>query len=481
MKSWALNLTCVFLAFVSYSQKENTYLSKPELNQLISRKLSTLVTGNNTGTFISNYASFDPIDGSFSFKGAFPLNRDTTRAQISFLTFKITGDLISQSYTALFNNSVLNTGVSLESQYHFRWKRSVPLERHFSTKEAELQLQKAYLDAVYEKDYQEALQMPEQLKRERAVLEQKNKFTVFELAAKRKAVDSLRQITKTTVLDGTTYPNLKVVTDTLSKLEAEVKTVEKDSVVRKLKIDSINLVLARPQDFVAIKTNALIENHDKYKDSILKAATVTALAFDWWTITAGASKKNYYTYDMKLPFSSQIEEKELPTLKFGIAWNYYKEQSFPKRIFFLNIGVLHYKDNNTAILSTKEIIDEKAVKNDAGDTTRKITKKYNAYTDPIIEQRLWNLYTNLYFLSPGHSSGFHLFPSVELGDESSALTNIGVGYLISFKNEKKDAHVINAEGYVQFNDLFNQQEKKLRFWKRNEIGIRFTFPFSFFN
>jgi len=482
MRNGLLFFLSVFLALPVFAQQQwqDTLLNKEELNLIINRKLGKLVTGNTTGSFISNYASFDPVAGSFSFKGSFPVNQDSTKARISFLSFKINGDLISDSYSALFQNSKLNTGVTLEGQYHFRRERSFQVEKHLSTDELQFNLQKALLDSVYDQQIEDAYSLEEQIHTNSRDLQQLNLLAGYELQRKRQLIDSLAHALSTQTPSLANWETLKRNADSLVKLRVELNKGMDDSISRKRKMDSLHILLLRPRDAIALNTNVITVKYNKMLDSLRSAIALTATKFDWWTLTAAVSRKKYYTYSKTLPFSEQIQPGELTTLRLGVAWNFYKESSFPKKVFYMNVGVQRYKDNNTAQLSTTEIVDARAEKNAAGDTTRTVTRKYNAYTDSIMVSSLWDAYMNFYFLSPGRNSGFHLFPSVDLYDDEGAVANLGVGYLISFVNSKKDSPVINVEAYVQFTDLFNKLEGKPKFWNRNEIGIRLTLPLSFF-
>jgi hypothetical protein len=140
---------------------------------------------------------------------------------------------------------------------------------------------------------------------------------------------------------------------------------------------------------------------------------------------------------------------------------------------------LRSKDNNASLFSTTDINQEVAVKNAGGDTTSKITKKYSVYTDPITEAKSWSLFLNFYLISLNNSTALHIYPTYNIFDEGKNNFNTGIGYVISLKNSKKDAPVINAEGYVEFQDVFNELNSASPFIKRNEIGIRFTLPFNF--
>jgi hypothetical protein len=68
---------------------------------------------------IGNYASLDPAAGSFTFKGSLPVGKDSS-PHLSYLSIAVGGDLISDSYAALFTNSKVNTNATVEAQWHVR-------------------------------------------------------------------------------------------------------------------------------------------------------------------------------------------------------------------------------------------------------------------------------------------------------------------------------------------------------------------------
>lgn len=119
--------------------------------------------------------------------------------------------------------------------------------------------------------------------------------------------------------------------------------------------------------------------------------------------------------------------------------------------------------------------------NGIADTTRTVTKKYNAYTDPITDTEAWKFYANFYYLFGTRPFGFHIYPEINFQDDKLTLVHLGLGYVVSFMNTKKDQPTVNAEAYVKFQDVFNQlQSDKKNFWNRNEIGINFSFPINLF-
>ena len=56
-----------------------------------------------------------------------------------------------------------------------------------------------------------------------------------------------------------------------------------------------------------------------------------------------------------------------------------------------------------------------------------------------------------------------------------------LAFFVSFKNSKEENAVVNAELYYNFVDLFRTVDTELKFFERNNFGIRFSFPITFKN
>jgi hypothetical protein len=54
----------------------NINLSRDGISKIVNKKMSSLVTGSSTGSSPISFASFDPSDGSFIFKGTLPLTSE---------------------------------------------------------------------------------------------------------------------------------------------------------------------------------------------------------------------------------------------------------------------------------------------------------------------------------------------------------------------------------------------------------------------
>lgn len=484
MKRIVIVSACLFFChYVLGQQIEKIYLSREGLNFLVNSKLTSIVSGQPTGTAVANFASLEPVNGTFTFKGSVPLTKKTGPSRFAYLALRLEGDLISESYAALFTNSVLNTSIVADLQVHFRFTKDIKRYNYLATDAATLDLQKTMLTNERTRTLAKALTESNWTNHIAGELAH-NQFNLDVLRFK---IDDnvTKQTGKASIITtemAKLTPDAQVIKTTseeLAKLEVEegnFRTEEKKFVKA---IDSLSIVQS---DLAAFRLKYINGTNKKTVDSIEKLeqnATLTGVRLTWFTFITGGSKRNFYLYNESLPFSNQIEKKEFNTFRIGLSMNFYDERSFPKKAFYGNIGFVRYKDNNIKLLSTMEVAQTKVVKNSTGDTTRNISKKYNCYTDPITESTVWNIFSNAYFIHSSKSMALHLFPNIELIAHAKNLTNLGVGYVMSFKTEKKERPVVNAEAYIKFVDLFNNLDNRPRFWNRNEIGINFTLPFNF--
>lgn len=459
--------------------KKTLYLSKNGFNRLVNKSFSGIVSGQSTGTTIANYASLDPTNGSVMFKGSIPITLNKDSARFSFLTFKLSGDLISDNYTVLFNNSVKNTNTVFEAQYHIRFRKGVKV-RYLGSDEIILNYKRERIESEREKSIKNLFSDSARLCIQRNLNSIKLYIKQKELE---KSKDQYEKIDLS--LKNVFYTNkansqeIKRLYDTLAIVQKSTEALAKEVSSISIKIDSMDYAIDNSFLLRQNSKGKLINRYKKEIQNLESNAPYTAIQYSWFSFTGGFSRKNYYTFDASSSFGDQIAKNDLTTAKAGITFNFYHEKSFPRKIMLLNVGGLWYKDNNTSLLSTQEIVQVKTIKNITADTARTITRKYNAYTDPIYEYNVWSFFSNLYLIHSSKTFAFHIFPSVDIYKGGNTITNIGLGYIVSFKSQKKpEQSIINAEGYIQFNDLFNDMDDGSKFWNRNIIGVRFTIPFN---
>jgi hypothetical protein len=482
---WLLPLCLFSLTTVAQQQKKwsDLELSSKGLNFLVNSKMQSLVTGPANGTAVASYASFDPANGSFIFKGSTPLTREESKRFV-FLSARIEGDLISDSYAVLFKNTALNSGVTGDIQLHYRFKKGIKQFYLFSGEAAKLKADKDLLEKWRTQTVAQ-IQQSYSDNRTRSLLDQYEfEGKVLEYRATQNSNQRVALIGNLNTELAKLNPTSATVTsysNALKALEDTAATFSKQLTETRKKIDSVTIIR---RDATAL-SNAIVNRfHEKYRDSLTKIeknVKLSGVRFTWFTLILGGSKKAYHTFDPNQPFENQLIRHDSSTFRVGLSLNYYSEHAFPRTMFYGNIGAVAYHDNNIKYLSTRQLEQERTLKNAVGDTIRKIKKTYNVYTDPVRGTFVTSLFSNLYFMNDARTMALHLFPSFDFIRNQKDITNIGVGFVTSFKNEKKEKPIINVEGYIKVNDLLNNHPDTSEFWNKNEIGISFSIPINLFN
>lgn len=480
-------LPVVFFLFLSQSnllaqQSADTSIKKslsaPEWNRVFNSHFGKLAGANNNSSEIANYASFDAADGSFKFKGSIPFGKEDS-SRVSYLGVSIYGDLMNEGYASLFSDKKLNSNTGVQLEYHFRLSKAKYIMSRANL--SQLVAKKQYLDSAY-------YLATNKLEVEKVAIQQKQELLSYEIRAinagiiqERKKKERFKAKVDSLILLGdAALSEMRKHTDTLVLASAAENKLRADSASKKLYSDSLQIVLNNWKGlfdaaYIKLDTGYTSSSRKLYRDF-----NFDALGFTWLTIIGGVGNRSYYTFTSSLPLDQQISKKNLATFRGGLSVNWFKQDVFLQKVWYANAGFVRERTNDAFLQSTVDVMQERIFKNVAGDTVRKIAKKYSSYTEPISSIQQWGLFANLYYLYGSRTSGFHIFPSHFIPDGADkAYTNFGLGYVVSFLNTKTDKAVLNAEGYIQFNDVFDRLQLDDTFWKRNEIGIRFSLPFTF--
>lgn len=483
---YGLVLMCLYPAFSHSQGWGDLNLSSRGINRIVNKKMASLVSGPANGTSIASFASFDPANGSFTFKGSTTLINDKKSSRFAFLSLRLEGDLISDNYGILFKNTALNTNAGGEIQLHYRFKKGIRRYFAYGTQQSKLDRDKKDLDNWHVRSRVSIDESYDQNHLNRLISQYAFQIKVLEF----RVTDNTQKQTQATGLINTelakAVPSPIVVNNlsaTLTTLEGEAADFSKQIKSLKQKQDSINAILLNTP--ISLQLDARNKLDRKYMDSldvIEENVSLGALKFTWFTFIAGASEKGYYTHrpDAGLPFSEQLKRETLKTFRLGLSFNYYSEEMIPSSVFYGNIGIVTYRDNNIRFLSSKQLVQERVIKNAVGDTVRKASKTYNVYDDPIESTNVISLFSNMYFMNENRSIAFHLFPGFDFIKREKSIANLGIGFLTSFKNEKKEKPIINVEAYLKLNDLFGNHPDVSSFWNRNELGVSFSVPINLF-
>ena len=454
-------------------------LTGKEIKTVTNRHFGNLVTSNSSSGVLGNFASIDPAGSSFKFQGTAAIGAgDTTNRnpKVSFLSFSAKGDLFGQSFGAIFSNSSLNSGISLSANYHILIKKPrLTISLHDAVNYNMLKLA---ADRRFTR-------LKDQLMADSSiVIEQKLKLVRKDSSLTSKALIKAKSLRDnlTNQLNSSNDSIAKLLIDSINNNDETLAGLEKKFTVILLKMDSLELAVTEfssLSSFVELKAETA---KNVINDSLLMAFPLIKQAFSWITLTGGGGKQSYSTYDANAAFDKQINKKDFNTYNFGVSFNYFKKNILSNVIQYYNVGVSRQRTNNMELLSTRSITDTRKLVNGAGDVTRVVEKKYNVYSDPIIEDEGWKFFMNSYFLFGKKPSGIHFFPEINFQDNKTTIINAGLGYIISFVNSKKDQPVINTEVIFNFLDISDQGGSSIDgVLNRNQIGVSFTLPLNLLN
>jgi hypothetical protein len=217
-----------------------------------------------------------------------------------------------------------------------------------------------------------------------------------------------------------------------------------------------------------------------------KAAIKTRIAplgYDirWFTLGYKIANKNFYLYDSLQPYDKQVSKENFVAHQVSGEFNRFRWDTNAKCSMF-TIGAAVIFDDTKDGLAKTELSESRVYKKaiNARTGTTKYTAFIGNYKDDILA---FKLYIDWYkFITSNKAVAIHLYPETTLRYELKSITSAGVGLFFTFvdKKDEKQKAKVNAEVYCKFNDLNNNLElKNYKFYERNDIGIRVTFPLNF--
>lgn len=504
---WSIVLAISFISIskgyaqeVSKGLPADSLLKKvPPINfkKVVNASYATLLGAEGgTGT-IGNYASIDPLNGQLSFKGTMAFgNKD--KSDVSFLNISAKGGLVDGNFATIFQNTKLNSTGGIQLDYSFRISKPGRNKKNDVSADGNKYVNAPLLASVnleynlVEMEYQRALSKlkaemePGAIQTKFIKIDSAKKFVEFQMQRYGSEVRVLEQ----KISDSkTTVQQQAKMADTLGKYLAEMEKLDRQSKKLTRQLDSLaqidTLGHRLPDDkmwfnMLESRKEALRVVRDAKMQKLVSMLTLEEYGFTWLTVTAGAGKKDYWTFDKKQPFNLQLQNPNRNTFRIGLAVNHFYFNENKGTGWMFNAGVQRIRDNNLEELSTQEVLQEVTFKNVATDSVRKVAKKYQAYTEPekIVNLQQWNLYGNLYYLFAKGEMALHFFPSYYSPDDGLAYVDAGLGLVFSFKDRNKEKSKLNLEAFVLFSDVFDDKGKGNRMVDRNQFGVRVTLPFN---
>lgn len=485
-----MNRIFIIILFLKFPLSAATQCNLKELpDSVLIKKLnqsfSNLASGHGNAIALSNYGSFEPVNGEFKLNVFGPIGK-VQKKKVAFYNINVGGKLIGDNSAVLFSDSKFNAGMNAGFKLHLP---ALNLSNNSSSNN-----KNQILEQICEEYRKYNLQTSQ------AVFEYDSIFidTRIRQAVYRRdtlmAKLIMNEKRKTDLL--TKFHSLPEQ-DTSGRLSISTKLIDIYNDSRQIRIDTSTVNSQIRKDSILIvsefeRTNApskiLYEaerEFKKKKDSLEMSLNTSGVKAAWFSIVGDIGRRKYYLFHEKLPFSQQLEEKKFTTSSLGIEFNFvgYSENgksviAGPLPNFHLgSFGFTRIQSNNITDFNTTEL--SFARKFVSGDSTQALGTKYQVYTDSISDYRGWRLYGNFYrTFGKMQTFAWHVFADFEIRNNNQNPVNLGAGLLFAIKN-KKDNSILNIEFYGRLVDITKAlpTEENL-FIRRNEIGVQVGLPIN---
>jgi hypothetical protein len=434
---WRVDFDPYFLGktgSIRVGENENT------AGKILNQQFSSLVSGQEATT-VGNFASITPTDAKIDFAGSVITSRG------SVFTMKASGK-VTDGFLALFDNSKLNTQVSLDLKFHFL--NLYRLSLSFNTDSGRLYDQKV---SKIRYDF-ESQQLAINYDRSRTDLSKKDSVI-------KKEVDSLIRLRNRTMDN-----------DTKSSISFEIGK-------RQQLEDSITQAIAE----LPSRAGQLRTLHDQTLQQLnqlsFSKGGIEGFEINWWTIGYKVNRNKFKLFYPTAQFSAQVTDNSFVTHEASLQWSYYRWSSQGFKTLFAAIGACIGYSDNFSTLDKNEISETTNYGPSNGE--RSVTKKYDAYAgDYQRNLATGKLYGDVYyFLFNKNQAALHVNPEWVVQSKQRPVGNVLTGLLLVLKKKDEETNVVNAELYYQFLNVLKTSQSDDKFFQRNSIGLRFTFPIQF--
>lgn len=453
-------IALLFFAFIlnleTFSQNQKAGNNKdslpdPIFKRVLNQQFTNLITGQSK-TSIGNFAAIDLKDAEVSFAGSSILkSKEKSKSKHnSVLTIKASGG-ISDGVFAIFENSKLNTNVALDLQYNFLRPTGNSL-------------------TYYDTSAQQILKKIEQVKEE------------YELKMIAIREDQPKRLLK---MELQRMGELKKALDTLKMREGP--GMKRDSL--DYEITKLAYLIKKQQEKVdsfpgpSELTYELTLWRNLQLKNLKQSGELTIYGFKlgWFSVGYKVHNNSFKVFNSVAAFSQQVSDTDFVTHEARIQYSYYRWTRELFKTFFFDVGAAFSYEDNFSSLEKVELSETSEYGPVSG--ARTSVSKYNVYKG-IYERNLkgLRLYGDYYrFLFTDNVAALHANLEFKARDTEKPKWNALLGFFVSFKNAKEENAVVNAELYYNFVDLFRTVDTELKFFERNNFGIRFSFPITFKN
>lgn len=407
--------------------------------RVINQQFGSLITGQSKN-LLGNFASVDITDPTVAFAA------NVISKNGSIFSIKATGG-VTDGLFSIFSNSKLNTQVSLDLQYNFLSLGKRVLIYNTDTARA----YKQKVDKI-KYDWEDAF-ITLFRRREKAVLQQKE----TKLQA---TIDSLSKLAKT-----------EADKDKLAKLEYDIETTAH---LR----DSVHMAVMHYPDYQTLFRN-LREKTVQQLQKVSFTSAVAGFSFGWFSIGYKVNNSKFKLFNPAMAPKLQVTDTSFVSHAVNFQYSHYTWTPQAYMSYFYDAGLSFTYADNFSSLTKKEINEVANYGANPGDRT--VNSKYNAYTGTYKKDlKGLKFFADVYwFLFKNNIAALHINPEWATLSGEKPVANTYTGFLFSFKSNKTDNTVVNAELYYKFLDIFKTTKTDYLLFERNNIGIRFTFPIQF--
>jgi len=432
-------IVSISLNALSYSQGNSYNFTYEEMSTLINKHFIKYSTGQESTTS-SSFAAIDLKETEFTFSPIFiTKNFDVWNA-------KFKGG-ITDGAASLFNNNKFNTNMSVDVQYNLNLTNG-----------------RIRVIGYLEEDYVK-------FRKEKIDCLKKNLSELKEYISKDDKLKNKDYVTRIDnilkqIPDNDVSSNLQKHEELLIKIYNELD--EEINTLKDLNDNEKEILL----DKFTIWSNR-IADASKKRASEFK---FTQFKTKWLTLGVSARNDEFRLVNRAETFDNQVQKNNYVSYGAKIQYNSYDYRKYGNTLFY-SVGLNFKRKSNFSSLKKIDITENAAIGSN-GQLIRTSNDKFTAY-EGLYKEDLNQMDIAadfFYFIDRFQDIGLHLYENSRFMDFVKPSHDLGIGVVFPFK--KKDSIVMNAEIYYTLKNIFNTKNTTFGLLERNDIGLRFTFPFD---
>ncbi|PSL02226.1 hypothetical protein CLV48_1108 [Cecembia rubra] len=453
MKYFSTILILLLLVQFSFGQDSTQVgLERTQVKRLINQKFANLVNPQSN-TIIGNFASIDLKEAEVNFAGNILFKNG------SILGLKAKGGVLD-GLLPIFSNSELNSKFGLDLQYNFLDFRKKSIQ-YFNEDFTRLQKKKLKITQDH------ALKA---IEIEHGNLENELNIEINRIESEiKKKENSMEVLIK--LINSNEGLNRDSLNFQRKKIQMELSKQETELNYKKNQL--LNLPSKEAQLFELDNWRA---KELRNAESELK---IYGFKLAWFSIGYGISNNSFRLFDPSLPLESQVTRSNFVGHVFKLNYNIFRLTPAPYESYFISIGAGISLDDNLPSLRRIELSDSRNYGINPND--RVSTSKYNVFQG-LYQSNLLTASINgdfYYFLFEDNKAAIHFFPEQRIAKGIEPITNLGFGFLLTFKDQSNLKNIINAEVYANLFDIADNRNSEINLLSRSSYGLRFTFPINF--